>query len=161
MNLDKLPPVLTVAQVAAVIRVTPRRVRALLERGQLPGVCYGHQWILDRDTLKLALAEREVRLAGTHWAYRTMPPPEPTTSTKTFVHGGRFFRVVRELPAEAGARPRFYVDVLCGGDPKAEQDWARVAGSFRLESKAVAAARREIQTLARRTALAGIAGPRA
>lgn len=45
---------LTTAEAAKQLRVTPRRVRALIERGQLPATRHGRDWIIyPRDLAQL------------------------------------------------------------------------------------------------------------
>lgn len=38
--------ILTTAQAAKKLNVTPRRVRALIERGQLPATRHGRDWVI-------------------------------------------------------------------------------------------------------------------
>jgi len=150
--IDNLPPTLTVGQTAALMQVSPRRVRALLERGQLPGVNYGHQWLIQRDALRLAMEERAVRLRGTAWGFRAMGPPPVSVATRTYVLAGYFFRVCHDLPDGVRVAGRYGAEILIGAAPESRTSWARVAGSFGTEGKAVAAARREIAMLAERAA---------
>ena len=147
---ESLPPALTVGQTAALMCVSPRRVRALLERGQLAGTNYGGQWLVDLNALKLAMEERAVRLRGTHWGFRAMGGPQVSVATRTYVHAGYIFRVCHDLPDGVRTAGRYIAEVLHGSDPEGRTSWARVAGSFGTEGKAVAAAKREIGLLAER-----------
>lgn len=56
-----MPDLLTVNQAAALMSVIPRRIRALLERNKLPGVNYGHQWLIKRDDLTRYMVESQPR----------------------------------------------------------------------------------------------------
>jgi excisionase family DNA binding protein len=68
-----MPDLLTVNQAAALMSVIPRRIRALLERGRLPGINYGHQWLIKRDDLAVYMVAREARLRGTAWDLYLLP----------------------------------------------------------------------------------------
>jgi len=68
-----MPDLVTVNQAAALMSVTVRRVRAVLESGKLPGVNYGHQWLIGRDDLARYMVEREARLRDTAWSKYLTP----------------------------------------------------------------------------------------
>lgn len=68
-----MPDLVTANQAAALMSVTVRRVRALLERSKLPGVNYGHQWLIKRDDLAVYMVAREARLRGTAWDLYLLP----------------------------------------------------------------------------------------
>ena len=72
-GIESMPDLITVNQAAALMSVTVRRVRALLESGKLRGRNYGHQWLIRRGVLARYMAARETRLRGTPHG-RFLPP---------------------------------------------------------------------------------------
>jgi excisionase family DNA binding protein len=49
---------LTVEDLAALLGITPRGARLVLERGELPGFRLGRRWYLRREDLDRAIAEK-------------------------------------------------------------------------------------------------------
>ena len=52
MNLNELPPLLTAAEVAQILRTSPKAVYTMAHRGLLPGVIHvGRRLLVRRDDL--------------------------------------------------------------------------------------------------------------
>jgi len=54
---DNIPSVLTVSEVATILRVTPQTVRNMLRSGQLQGVRVGGMWRVYEDSALTLLQE--------------------------------------------------------------------------------------------------------
>ena len=54
---DNIPSVLTVSEVATILRVTPQTVRNMLRSGQLQGVRVGYVWRVYEDSALTLLQE--------------------------------------------------------------------------------------------------------
>ena len=64
-GLETLPALLTIGEVAGVLRTTPKAVYAMAERGQLPGVTrIGRRLLVRRDDLLSWLDERRAASPG-------------------------------------------------------------------------------------------------
>ena len=64
-SLEVLPPLLTIAEVAAVLRTSRKAVYAMAERAQLPGVTrIGRRLLVRRDDLLSWLDERRAASPG-------------------------------------------------------------------------------------------------
>ncbi len=62
---SSLPYLLTVVEVAELLRTTPKAVYALIERGQVPGVTrLGRRVLIARDELLGWLSERRTAVSG-------------------------------------------------------------------------------------------------
>jgi excisionase family DNA binding protein len=63
--LDALPPLLTIDEVAAVLRMSRKAIYAMAERAQLPGVVrIGRRLLVSRDDLRSWLDERRTASQG-------------------------------------------------------------------------------------------------
>ena len=56
MQLEKLTTVMTVREVAELLRVHPTTVYRLVKRGVLPGFKFGGNWRVDREALDVWLS---------------------------------------------------------------------------------------------------------
>jgi excisionase family DNA binding protein len=64
-GLDGLPPLLTPAEVAALLRTSRKAVYCMIERGQIPGVVrLGRRVLVRRDVLLRSLDENRSAVAG-------------------------------------------------------------------------------------------------
>lgn len=61
---DEWPALLTVAEVAQILRVAPVTVRRMILSGELPGVKIGNQWRVRADDLRRLMQPKPVELAG-------------------------------------------------------------------------------------------------
>jgi excisionase family DNA binding protein len=64
-SLDALPSLLTIAEVAVLLRTSRKAVYAMAERGQLPGLTrIGRRLLVRRDDVRLWLDERRAASPG-------------------------------------------------------------------------------------------------
>jgi excisionase family DNA binding protein len=59
-----LKNLLTVKEVAALLRVSTQTLYKMLEQGQIPAVKVGSQWRFDGDKIKIWIERQGVRAAG-------------------------------------------------------------------------------------------------
>ena len=77
--------ILSVADSAAILRVSPSQVRALVSEGALPARRVGHAWILKEEDVLRRAASRPAPGRSTRW-----PAEKPNESTTPDLKGGEF-----------------------------------------------------------------------